>query len=195
MQPLYTLDNTTAAYQLNWSVALFGTVKLPPAANWLNELKAATVNDGVRILEYHAPSPNVAQFLVSSKPANAPSDIVRSVKGRWQYLIRDDVPKAFRRNYSISSVGEANSQVLQSYVAQQPQRHPMADARVQERIRVLQFHDPGVELHRDQFSSHGRFIHNLQIVLENESGWNESACSAIICIFYWQPMFVNRPGA
>ena len=58
MQPLYTPDNTTAAYQLNWSVALFGTDEFPPAANWLSELKAVAESDGVRILEHHIAAAN-----------------------------------------------------------------------------------------------------------------------------------------
>ena len=173
MQPLYTPDNTTAAYQLNWSVALFGTGELPSLDVCLNDLKRATESDGVRILEHHRSDSNVSLFLVSTKPALSPSQIIRSVKGRWQYLIRDVVPKAFRRNYSITSVGEPTSEVLDKYLARQPQNHPMADADVQQRIEALQFHDVSVNLVADRISSHGRFIHSLHVVLENESGWNE----------------------
>ncbi|GEM_PF-2177632 len=67
MQPLYTPDNTTTAYQLNWSVALFGTDEFPPADKWLSELKVVAESDGVRILEHHIAAANVIQFLVSSK--------------------------------------------------------------------------------------------------------------------------------
>ncbi len=97
MHPLYTPDNTTAAYELNRSVALFGTDEFPSAAKRLSELKAVAESDGVRILEHHIAAANVIQLLVSSKPHIAPSQIVRSLKGRWQYLIRDTNPKAFRR--------------------------------------------------------------------------------------------------
>jgi len=180
MQPLYTPDNTTVAYQLNWSVALFGTDNFPPAAKWLSELKAVAESDGVRILEHHIAAANVAQFLVSSKLHIAPSQIVRSLKGRWQYLIRDTNPKAFRRNYSIGSIGEANSGVLANYVARQPQNHPMADSRVQERIEALQFHDSGLDFGAERFSSHGRFVHNLHIVLENEEGWHDTRAEVLI---------------
>ena len=180
MQPLYTPDNTTAAYQLNWSVALFGTDEFPPAAKWLSELKAVAESDGVRILEHHIAAANVAQFLVSSKPHIAPTQIVRTLKGRWQYLIRDTIPKPFRRNYSISSIGEANSEVLANYVARQPENHAMADRQVQERIEALQFHDSGVDFGRERFSSHGRFIHNLHVVLENEEGWHDTRADVLI---------------
>ena len=180
MQPLYTPDNTTTAYQLNWSVALFGTDEFPPADKWLSELKVVAESDGVRILEHHIAAANVIQFLVSSKPHIAPSQIVRSLKGRWQYLIRDTNPKALRRNYSIGSVGVANSDVLANYVARQPENHPMADRRVQERIEALQFHDSGLDFGRERFSSHGRFVHNLHVVLENEGGWHDTRAEVLI---------------
>ena len=180
MQPLYKPDNTTAAYQLNWSVALFGTDEFPPAAKWLSELKAAAESDSVRILEHHLAAANVIQFLVRSKPHIAPSQIVRSLKGRWQYLIRDTNPKAFRRNYSIGSIGEANSDVLARYVARQPQNHPMADSRVQERIGALQYHDSGLDFGSERFSTHGRFVHNLHVLLENEGGWHETRADVLI---------------
>ena len=131
MEPVYTADNTTAAYQLNWSLAIFGKSELPESTIWLDGLKAATESDGVRILSLNVRSENVLQFLVSTQPASAPSDCVRSVKGRLQYLIRDLAPKAFRRNYHIHSVGEATSSTLDNYVAGQSTKHPMADPKVQ----------------------------------------------------------------
>ena len=59
MEPIYNLENTKAAYQLNWSVALFGSNEVPASTEWLPQLKSATEPDGVRILECHCPSPNV----------------------------------------------------------------------------------------------------------------------------------------
>ena len=141
MEPVYTADNTTAAYQLNWSLAIFGKGDLPESASWLAELKIATETDGVRILSLNVRSENVLQFLISTRPASAPSDCVRSVKGRLQYLIRDRSPKAFRRNYHIHSVGEATSSTLDAYVAGQTTKHPMADPKVQARLKASQFYD------------------------------------------------------
>jgi hypothetical protein len=43
----------------------------------------------------------VSQLLVSTKPASAPPQIVRCLKGRLQYLLREQLPKAFRRNYHV----------------------------------------------------------------------------------------------
>jgi hypothetical protein len=92
---------------------------------------------------------------------------VRSIKGRLQYLLRDKIPKFWRRHYSITSVGDANNAVLQVYVGGQMEHHPVADPRTVERLCEVQFHDPSVDLATERASSHGRFIHNLHIVLEN----------------------------
>jgi REP element-mobilizing transposase RayT len=173
MEPIYTPENSKAAFQLNWSAALFGTREIPAASEWLADLKSATEPDGVRILEFHQPQPNVVQFLLSTLPALSPSQIVRSVKGRLQYAIRDKIPKAFRRNYFIGSVGEANCELLDQYVGKQSRKHPMADAAVQARIAALQFHDSRVDLSAQRTGTYGKFVHGLQIVLENAEDWHE----------------------
>ncbi len=173
MDPIYTADNTNAAYQLNWSLALFGKQGLPAPASWCEELKAATESDGVRILSSHARSDSTLQFLVSTCPKSSPSDIVRSVKGRLQYLIRDLLPKAFRRNYHVQSTGEAKSDVLDQYVAGQTAKHPMADNAVQACLEALQFHDEAVDLSKCSIGTYGQYLNSLQIVLENEDNWNE----------------------
>jgi REP element-mobilizing transposase RayT len=167
MEPIYTLTNTTPAYQLNWSVSLFGKIALPPPPHWLDQLKAVTERDGVRILEAHLEPPNVGQFFVSTRPEVAPSAIVRSVKGRWQHLLQAQHAIAFRRNYFIGSVGSAHCEVLDRYVAGQTDKHVMVDPRVQERLYSVQFHDAAIDLTHARTSNHGRFIYNLQIVLEN----------------------------
>lgn len=117
--------------------------------------------------------PNVMQFFVSTQPRVSPSEIVRSVKGRWQYLLREQHPSAFRRNYRIDTVGEANAAVLDQYVARQNEKHPMADSRVQERLVALQFHDPAVDLSAIQTGNYGQFVNALQVVIETADGWNE----------------------
>ena len=115
----------------------------------------------------------MAQFFVSTRPQIAPSDIVRSIKGRWQYLLRSQQPSAFRRNYFIGSVGDADSQTLNAYVARQTEKHPMADDRVTAKLDALQFYDPDVNVAEERLSKHGKFVSALQIVVENAGGWNE----------------------
>lgn len=173
MEPIYTSRNTNAAYQLNWTLSLFGKAKLPEPRAWRGELTAATELDGVRLLSCNPTSDTTLQFLISSRPQSSPADIVRSVKGRLQHLIRDHIPKAFRRNYHIQSAGEASSKVLDQYVAGQAKRHPMADENVQTRLEACQFHDHTVDLSKPSMGTYGQYLNSLQIVLETIDSWNE----------------------
>lgn len=170
MKPLYTTTNCTPAYELRWSLALFANADLPRSENWLATLKAAVERDGVRLLEHRAMAP-VQQFLLSTKPCVAPPAIVKSVKGRLAYLLRPVVTDAFRRNFSLSSVGESRREVVESYVANQLGHHRMADLRAQERLAQFQIVYSGIDLAESQFSSHGRYIYNLHLVLVHDRRW------------------------
>lgn len=163
-EPIYTIDNCCTAYQLNWSLAIFWKQDAPPD-KWLAALQQATEPDGTRVLEHRFTKANVSQFLLSTQPHVAPSMAIRSVKARLQYLLRDKLPKAFRRNYSIHSVGSANVDAVQQYVASQLDKHPMADPNVQQRLAQFQYFDPGVDLSCVRRSSYGEFVYNLHVVL------------------------------
>jgi hypothetical protein len=84
--PLYRAENCESAYQLNWSLSLFTTASLPPRDMWFDDLASATCDDGVRILEHRQSESRIHQFLLTTRPETAPPDIIRSVKGRLQYL-------------------------------------------------------------------------------------------------------------
>ena len=171
--PLYTALNCTPAYQLNWTLSLFWTAPSLAPEQWLPSLRTAVEPDGVRVLEYHRPDATVGQFLLSTKPEVTPARAVRSVKGRLQYLIRRDLPRAFRRNYGISSVGPARHEAIVNYVGSQVSHHPMADERVQQRLTAYQITCPQVDLAAPRRSSHGEFLHNLHLVLVHEGRWCE----------------------
>jgi REP element-mobilizing transposase RayT len=171
--PLYLESNCVPAYQLNWALSVFGKERLPSPSESIELLRIEVAKDQIQILEARFREPNVALFFLSSQPQSSPSQIVRSIKGRWQYLSREFDPIEFRRNYRIESCGDAKEEVLDAYVANQPQRHRMADDRVQSIIESLQFHDRNVDLAAVHRSSYGEFVYALQIVLELEPGWNE----------------------
>ena len=173
MQPIYTDFNTNFAYQLNWSLSLFGKSSLPSKEIWFNALSIATEADEVRVLSAVNRSDNVVQILVSTKPKSSPSDIVRSVKARLQYLLRDQVPSAFRRNHHIASVGDAKASVLDQYVASQADKHPMAASIIQSRIVGMQFYDASIDLSKTMVGTYGMYLNSMQIVLENTEGWHE----------------------
>jgi REP element-mobilizing transposase RayT len=170
--PLYTAENCRAAYQLNWSVSIFWRTP-PREMEWFDSLKASTQPDGVRILEHRFKSVDVSQFLVSTRPDSAPPQIIRSLKGRLQYLLREQLPKAFHRNYSIHSVGSANLAAVEEYVGSQLEHHRMADQRAQLLLAKHQIHCPQVDLSLSMRGSHGEYHYNLHVVLVHEERWTE----------------------
>jgi REP element-mobilizing transposase RayT len=173
MKPLYTSANCRAAYQLRWSLALFNRVDLSPIQTWSDALGEVVERDGVRLLESHIRQPRLSLFLLSTQPSVSPPQIVKSVKGRLQHLLRPAAPKAFRRNFSLTSVGEVRRDVVEHYLSSQLGHHGIADPRVQARFSAFQFSFPTVNLAAEQYSSHGRYVYNLHLVLVHEARWRE----------------------
>ena len=150
---------------MNWALAVFWKESPLDPTQWLQSLVKAAEADGTRILEYHLKPPNVGQFLLSTEPQVTPAAAIRTIKGRLQHLIRDQHPKAFRRNYSMHSVGSANCDAIERYLATQHTHHPMADRAVQDRLVGASFSDPKVDLCDIRRSAYGEFVYNLQLVL------------------------------
>ncbi len=173
--PLYTADNCNPAYQLRWSLALFPHAELPAADAWLDTLKCGTETDCVRVLECHRRAANVWQFLLSTLPTVAPPQIIKSVKGRLQNLVRQTHPKAFQRNFSLTSVGDANRSAIEQYVSDQLGHHRMADPRIEARLARYQLAFPDVDLSRPVFSDHGRYVYNLHLVLVHVERWRQAS--------------------
>ena len=165
IEPTYTAANCQAAYQLNWSLAVFWSVPPPPAETWLEGLRAATEGDGIRLLEHRSSGESVSQFLISTRPETAPPAIARSVKGRLQYLVRSTLPKAFHRNYGLRSIGSARSDIVEEYIRKQTSHHVMADARVQQQFEALQIAGDFRRLSVPRTAAHAQFCYNLHLVL------------------------------
>ena len=160
-EPIYTPDRCSTAYQLDWSVTLFWR-QIPATDDWLTELMPATEADGVRILRHRFPTPDCSQFLVSSKPAVRPVDVVRSIKGRLQYVVRQRWPKAFQRNYDLHSIGSTRREKLEEYVNSQLQHHGL-EGTAKAELFDLQVCNPEIDLSRPRFSAHARYRCNLHL--------------------------------
>ncbi|MGH7140225.1 MAG: hypothetical protein ACREHD_31185 [Pirellulales bacterium] len=156
--------NSKAAYKLNWSLSVFWNTSAPPAESWYEALGQVTEPDGVRLLEHRVIKGSVSQFLASTRPELAPADMVRSVKGRLQHLVRKKLPKAFRRNYGLRSVGDAGAGVVDRYVQRQAAHHPMADPRVQRQLEALSINGGG-DFTTPRVAGHAQFLYNLHLVL------------------------------
>lgn len=173
MEPIYTPENVTPAYQLNWGLTIFWRDSPLPDQDWLTTLQSLTEPDGVRVIRHRITTRNASQFFVSTKPHVAPSEMIRSVKGRLQNLIRSHLPKAFQRNYAVRSIGSATRSVVEDYVQKQLSRHPMADPRVQDLLKKYQKCFAEVDLASPVFSAHGEYWYALHLVFVNESRWME----------------------
>lgn len=174
-QQIYLPSNCSAAYQLNWSVSVFGKAGLPSPERVFDKLQIALARDDLRILEYRKLDPNVVQFFVSSQTKHSPAEIVRCVKGRWHYVSKEIQSIEFRR-----SVGSANSSVLDNYVARQNTKHAMADDRTQELLASLQYYDERVDTALIRKSGHGEFQNSLHLVLETDDGWQETCFETLL---------------
>lgn len=115
MKPLYTSANCNAACQLRWSLDLFSTRDLPPVETWADVLGEVVDRDGVRLLESRFQQPSVSLFLLSTQPPVTPPQIVKTVKGRLQHLLRASAPRTFRRNFSLTSEGDVRRDAVESY--------------------------------------------------------------------------------
>ncbi len=170
LQPLYTVDNCSFSHPLLWSLTIFWREQ-PLSPAWLAALQDALGPDGIKILSHRFLPPDKSQFAVSTLPAVSPQSIVQRVKGRLQYVIRDENPKAFQRNFAIRSFGAEQRQVVEAYVRKQTQKHPCAQPQFQEFLEQIQVVDPQVDLSKAIQSSHGLYWYNLHVVLVNEDRW------------------------
>jgi hypothetical protein len=173
MDPIYRPENTSPAYQLNWGLTLYWRAARIPDDAWLLALQEATAPDGVRVIKHRTVANNGSQFFLSTKPQVAPSELLRSVKGRLQHAISAHDPKAFQRNYCLRGIGAATRSIVESYVADQFGHHRMADPRVQPRLAPLQKCYPDVDLSVPLFTSHGKYWYNLHVVIVNGERWME----------------------
>jgi REP element-mobilizing transposase RayT len=170
--PLYTAENCRVAYQLDWALTVFW--RTPPGTDaWLAPLQEATEADHVRILSHRFSRPDCSLFLTSTQPQVAPQQMVASVKGRLQYLVRDQLPRALQRNYAVRSAGSSKRAILDNYLRIQLDHHPMADQRLQEAFAAYQIHHPEIDLSQERRTAHAPFWYNLHIVLVNQERWRE----------------------
>jgi len=168
--PIYTSDNCTPAYQLNWSYSLFWRRAALDASHWQDALNDSLKPDGIAILKCHQPQKNVTQLLLSTLPNVSGKFLVQRVKGRFQHLIREQMPSAFRRNYSLTSVGSTKREKLEAYVAQQIDHHRYADPRFRALLRRFQIVRPEVDLSEPRATSHALYAFNIHVVLQVQSG-------------------------
>ena len=170
IEPIYTPDNCKFAYQLRWGVTLF-LREFVSESLWLPSLSQALESDEIRILSHRSLDSESVQFSLSSKPAHSPAFLIQRLKGRLQYAVRDQFPKALRPHYSVRSFGTQERAIVEAYIAKQPSKHRMAAERTQMIFEDLLFVDSNIDLSAMQKTSHGDYWYNLHVVLVNEDRW------------------------
>ncbi len=163
--PIYSATSCTPAYQLRWSLSIFPQTLLPPVSKWLGDLQASTNRDRVHTLDARHLSDNVTQFLLSTEPIASPPDIVKSVKGRLQTILRPELKVAYRRNFRLTSTGDARIEVVENYVAAQLAHHRSSFATEPTKFESIQYEDRSVDLSTPINSAHSQYLIGLHIVL------------------------------
>lgn len=172
MEPIYTLSSCKSAYQLRWSLALFPTTPVPPSHEWLLLLNEALESDGIRVLEASQSSHDALLLLLSTQPHIVPTVIVQRVKGRLQYLLRTQHHLTWRRNFRLTSVGDAKLQTVENYVATQLNHHIMGSELSQQRLADFAWEDKRVDLATPIHSSHGQYVLCLHYVFVHSERWS-----------------------
>ena len=165
LTPFYSSTSCKPAYQLRWSLSIFPKTLLPPIDQWLSSLQASTIRDHVHTLDARVLSDNVTQFLLSTEPDSSPPDIVKAVKGRLQTILRPKLKVDYRRNFRLTSVGDASIEVAENYVEAQLAHHRSSFAMHPTKFESLQYQDRSVDLSDRINSAHGQYLIALHIVL------------------------------
>ena len=167
LQPIYTAENVNVAYQLLWSLSVFWREPVF-SQSWLEELFPIAETDGVRILEHRFATPTASLFLISTRPELVPVEIPRVIKGRLQYLVRRQWPKAFQRNYDLKSIGSTTREKTEAYVALQLKHHLPDDPVLHAALTDLQIQNPEANLKSPRFAEHARYWCNLHMVFVHD---------------------------
>ncbi len=172
IQPLYTPLNCKFAFQLRWGVTVHWRERVDVSV-WLEPLQDSLLKDEIKILSCRQPTELMTQFALSTLPSHSPLFIIQRLKGRLQYAVREQCPKALRPHYAIRSFGTQEREVIEAYIAKQPTKHPMATERAQQIFEDLLYCDPTVDLSVARSTAHGTYWHNLHVVLVHEDRWRD----------------------
>jgi len=98
-------------------------------------------------------------------------------------------------------VGSAKREVIEAYIQNQLAHHPLADARIQERLEWLQIIAEDVDLSQIRYTAHGQFIYNLHVVLEHADGlcvvepkFLQATCDMIRRVCQKRSFLLSRAG-
>ncbi len=109
-------------------------------------------------------------LLLSTTPPLKPAFIVQRTKGRLQHLLSNR-NVTWRRNFRLTTLGDANSSAVEDYVEQQLGHHNLASEQSQQELESVSWCDPSVKIEEPMYSSHAQYILGLHVVLVHEGRW------------------------
>jgi len=108
MEPIYTAENVTPAYQLNWGLTVFWRQPPIPDHEWLKKLQAATEPDGVRILKRRLSRvgllPDHIHLTLGCPIDQSPETIAISFLNNCAYAV--GMKPVFQFGYYVGTIGE-----------------------------------------------------------------------------------------
>ncbi len=147
--------------------------------DWISELSTHCEPDGIRLLEASVSNSGTLFLLLSTQPLIKPSYLVQRVKGRLKYLLRDRGGIQWRRNFRLSTVGDANAETVDRYIANQLEHHKMASTAGHSILADAAWRDPNVDVSKPITSSHGQYILGLHGVLVHTERWRNTSPSFV----------------
>jgi REP element-mobilizing transposase RayT len=125
--------------------------------------------DGLRLLEAKV-QPDVLLVLFSGTPMVSAKFLATRAKGRLDHALRQmGCPVVFSRKVAVRTVGDANRQTIDSYLAAQAVRGDFVEPAFAAKLNSVALHDPKVDLSQPQELAHSRYWNSLQLVLVTES--------------------------
>jgi len=166
-QPLYQPATANGAYQLRYSWTAWPSRGVFPAEldDCLRDCATPWELEGLRVLECQI-HPEQCQVTFSVTPACSPQFLCARAKGRLDHALRArKVPVDFSRKISLRSLGDANRDAIDAYLAQQARRESFVDPGFEHELGQLAFVDVTVDLSQPHESARGRYWNNLHLVL------------------------------
>ena len=165
-EPLYHSAGVRAAFELRYSWTAWPSCPtLAEERGVLDELRPLWEADGLRMLEHSWTNESV-QAVFSTTPAVSPVFLAARAKGRLQHALKA-VPTfpGFSRKVSVRSLGHNVRQDVERYIASQVDAARFADPATAALVKEFTVVCGDVDLSAPTESAHGRYWHNLHLVL------------------------------
>jgi putative transposase len=169
--PHFLPKNVTASYQIRFHFGWYTHGRRPIFADKsvrdvVERSFQRVANDrDYHVLEFDL-EPEVLRAIVSLKPAHAPAEVTRIVKGNIATDVRREagLSNLWSRGWFVRSTGNVSNDVIRHYIANQFAHHRAAPIDAPDAVALARFHDrrDPAQLRK---TAHAVFEYNLHVVL------------------------------